>query len=71
MDATKTVKEVSASPEAKNRPIKSFWEDDVSVSIWARDRITGGEKLTFYSMTFQRRWLDDKEKAHYTPSGWF
>ncbi len=72
MDANKavpsaTVKE-DTSQDAKNRPIKSFWEDNANVAIWARDRVIRGEKHTFYTMTFQRRWLDANEKAHYSDS---
>lgn len=72
MDATTPIPSATvkadASQDVKTRPIKSFWEDDVCVSIWARDRVSRGEKLTFYTMTFQRRWLDDKEKARYSDS---
>ena len=72
MDATNPIPSATvkadASQDAKTRPIKSFWEDDACVSIWARDRVTRGEKLTFYTMTFQRRWLDANEKAHYSDS---
>ena len=61
-----TVKDEPASQEAKQRPLKTFREEDVSVSIWARDRESRGEKLTFYSMTFERSWRDQAGQFRYS-----
>ncbi len=69
MAAVKTATEaVTASPDAKRGPIKTFWEEDVGVAIWARVRQTKDGPLTFYSVTFERSWRDDKGQFHYTDS---
>ncbi|MBW3541535.1 MAG: glycerol-3-phosphate dehydrogenase/oxidase [Planctomycetes bacterium] len=43
--------------------------DDVSASIFARDRQIGGENRTFYSVTFSRSYKDSTGQWRYTK--WF
>ena len=68
-DATKA-KEVSkdaAVPE-KRGPYKSLRVEDVSASIWARERQISGEIVVFYSVTFERSYRDAAGKYGYSRS---
>ena len=47
-------------------PVKVLRIDDVSVSIFARDRKVNGETLTFYSVSFSRSYADRNGKRKYT-----
>lgn len=58
----------STSQEAKQRPIKTFSQGDVSVSIWFRDHLIKGQPTRFYSLTFERTYRDNTGKFRYSRS---
>lgn len=60
--------ETVASPDAKRKPIQTFREGDVSVSIWAREFTVQGQPRTFYSCTFERSYRDRDGAWRYTNS---
>ena len=47
-------------------PLKVFRLEDVSASIFARDREVKGADRTFYSVSFSRSYLDQEGKRKYT-----
>jgi len=51
------------------KPLKVFRIDDVSASVFARDREIRGESWTFYSVTFSRSYKDSSGQWRYTK--WF
>jgi hypothetical protein len=52
-----------------NAPVKVFRQDDVSASVFGRDRQVQGETRTFYSVTFSRSYKDSAGQWRYTK--WF
>ena len=72
MDSSKKRKESDvkddkpAPQEAKRRPVQQFREDDVSVSIWAREHVVNGEARMFYSCTFERSYKNRDGVWRYT-----
>ena len=54
MESKKSKPSKSADVPAKNGPLKSYREDDVSASIFARVRTLGGAEVTFHSVSFTR-----------------
>lgn len=71
MDAKK--KKGSEAPKASEsegaKALKVFRIDDVSASVFARDRQFRGEARTFYSVTFSRSYKDSSGQWKYTK--WF
>lgn len=51
----KTIKQESAAPDA---PLKTFRIEDVSASIFARNRRVQGSEVTFYSVSLSRSYKD-------------
>lgn len=51
-----------ATAEPKNRPIESFREGDVSVSVWQREF----KGRVFYSCSFERSYKDATGQWRYT-----
>ena len=74
MDTSKTKKESPAAKAARTAvstaapagPVKVFRLDDVSVSIFARQRQLRGEAVTFYSASFSRSYKDAAGAWKYT-----
>ena len=61
--APPAAKEAAPAPqEAKRRPIQSFREDDVTVSIWAREF----KGRIFHSCSFERSYKDPTGQWRYT-----
>ena len=60
-------KKESAGPHSG--PVKVFRMDDVSASVFARERQVQGETRTFYSVTFSRSYKDAAGQRRYTK--WF
>ena len=58
--------EMAALQEAKRRPAQHLRDDDVSVSIWARDHLVDGGVRTFYACTFERCYKDLDGTWNYT-----
>ena len=56
------------SAAASPGPVKVFRLDDVSVSIFARQRQLQGEAVTFYSASFSRSYKDAAGARKYTKS---
>jgi hypothetical protein len=52
-----------------SKALKVFRIDDVSSSVFARDRQIRGESRTFYSVTFSRSYKDSAGQWRYTK--WF
>ena len=52
-----------------SKALKVFRIDDVSASVFARDRQIRGESRTFYSVTFSRSYKDSSGQWRYTK--WF
>jgi hypothetical protein len=52
-----------------SKALKVFRIDDVSASVFARDRQIRGESRTFYSVTFSRSYKDSAGQWRYTK--WF
>jgi hypothetical protein len=62
--------EAAASPKiAGAKALKVFRIDDVSASVFARERQVRGENRTFYSVTFSRSYKDPLGQWRYTK--WF
>lgn len=60
----------AAPPKAEGtNALKVFRVDDVSASVFARDRQFRGEPRTFYSVTFSRSYKDSTGQWRYTK--WF
>lgn len=57
----------TAAPTARN-PLKVFRIDDVSISLFARDRKVKDEMVTFYSASFSRSFTDRDGKRKYSKS---
>jgi len=51
---------------AKNPPIQTYREGDVSVSIWSREVATKTATRTFYSCSFERSYKDASGDWRYT-----
>ena len=69
-DVTKN-KEVPAKaavPAEKRGPYKTIRVEDVSASIWARERQIKGEMIVFYSVSFERRYRAADGQWRYTRS---
>lgn len=60
--------ESTASQEPRRAPIKSFLIDNVSASIFARERVVRGQPRTFYSVSFTRSYKDASGQYKYTKS---
>ena len=56
----------AAAPEATKGPLKVLRIDDVSVSVFARDRQVQGQLRTFYSVSFSRSYKDASGTWKYT-----
>jgi len=74
MDAKKKKgPEAATAPAAPKtdgtKALKVFRIDDVSASVFARDRQIRGESRTFYSVTFSRSYKDSSGQWRYTK--WF
>jgi hypothetical protein len=62
--ASKTKATTAAAPT--KGPLKVFRIDDVSVSVFARDRKVNGEDVTFYSASLSRSYRDADGSRKYT-----
>ena len=62
--AAETVTDTASVP--RKGPLKTIRIDDVSVSIWANDRLVQGVSRTFYSATFERSYVDKTGSRKYT-----
>jgi hypothetical protein len=51
------------------KPVKVFRIDDVSASVFVRERMVQGENRQFYSVTFSRSYKDSQGQWRYTK--WF
>ena len=70
MDAKKKKgSEPPASESEGAKALKVFRIDDVSASVFTRDRQIRGETRTFYSVTFSRSYKDSAGQWRYTK--WF
>jgi hypothetical protein len=71
MDAKKKKgSEPQQAPESEGtKPLKVFRIDDVSASIFVRQRNVQGEDRQFYSVTFSRSYKDSQGQWRYTK--WF
>jgi hypothetical protein len=56
------------SSEPKRAPVKSFLIENVSASIFARERVVRGQMRTFYSVSFTRSYKDASGQYKYTKS---
>ena len=65
MDPKKTKKEAPA-PEDPRGPVRVFRIDDVSASVFARERRLQGSIMTFYSVSFSRSYKDTTGERKYT-----
>jgi hypothetical protein len=61
--------EVSVPENSGAKALKVFRIDDVSASVFGRDREIRGEARTFYSVTFSRSYKDSAGQWRYTK--WF
>lgn len=50
--------EAAVAESTTNAPLKTFLLDDVSASVFARERVVGGGTLTFYSISLSRSYKD-------------
>ncbi len=67
MEASKKRKDAPQKAEESTRgPLKVLRIDDVSVSIFARQRQMQGEEVTFYSTSFSRSYKDATGSWKYT-----
>ena len=66
-DASSTMED-SAATDAAQMPVKVFRQDDVSVSIFGRERMVQGKPTTFFSTSFSRSYRDVNGKWQYTKS---
>jgi hypothetical protein len=66
--AQEKIPEQTAEQDAKRRPIKTFYEDDIGVSIWSRQVRIRGKFVTFHSFTFERSYKDAFGQYRYTKS---
>ena len=64
----KAAEEKSEAP-AGAKPVKVFRADDVSASVFARERQVQGELRMFHSITFSRSYKDSSGRWRYTK--WF
>ena len=55
-----------ATPPQSDGPVKVFRVEDVSVSVFARDRKLQGSIVTFYSVSFSRSYKDSNGERKYT-----
>lgn len=55
-----------AAANAASGPLKVFRMDDVSASIFARERVVRGEPVTFHSVSFSRSYKDARGQWQYT-----
>jgi hypothetical protein len=55
-------------PETAASPLKVFRSDDVSASVFARERDLGGQRVTFYSVSFSRSYKDATGQRQYSKS---
>ena len=60
-----TRKKNSDSETEVNSPIDTFFEDDVSASVFSRDVKTKNGMKTFYSVSFSRSYRDSKGARRY------
>lgn len=67
MDTKKTKKDspIPVEPGEPNRPVKVFRIEDVSVSVFARDREIDGSTITFYSVSLSRSYVAANGKRMY------
>ena len=63
---TKRKKAVPAATDAASGPVKVFRIDEVSVSVFARDREIQGQPVTFHSVSFSRSYKDAAGERKYT-----
>lgn len=74
MPTTKTRKDAPSAPakveqqDVSRRPLKTIRVDDVSASIWARERTVRGKVMVFYSVTCERSYRDANGQWRYTKS---
>ena len=65
-----TPQDVVSAPEAasvpRKGPLESLRLEDCSASIWARGRAVQGVERTFYSITFERSYVDKAGTRRYT-----
>lgn len=66
MDVPSVTEDQAAAEEAANKPVKVFRIEDVSVSIFARERSVKGQLVTFYSTSFSRSYKNASGKWSYT-----
>ena len=57
-----------AAPVASNGPVKVLRIDDVSASIFARERQYNGKPTAFYSVSFSRSYKDPRGERKFTKS---
>ena len=62
----RTVPESGTDASEVTSPVKVLRMDDVSVSVFARDRVVQGASVTFYSVSFSRSYKDAGGSWKYT-----
>jgi hypothetical protein len=62
----KDVSELEAEGTVGTSPIKVFRMEDVSISVFARDRVVESKPITFYSVSLSRSYKDAKGNRKYT-----
>ena len=58
--------EQTASSTDMKRPVKTFRQGSLSLSLWARTRTVGGNPKTFYSAALERSYQNKQGKTAYT-----
>lgn len=66
MEANNKKKTAAKAAEPAGGPLKVFRIEDVSVSVFARDRRFQGSEITFYSVSFSRSYKDNDGIRKYT-----
>lgn len=66
-----TPEETAASDAAtatKRQPLKTFHVEDCHASVWVREALVRGEPQKFYSVSFERAYVDRDGSRKYTKS---
>lgn len=59
---------ITASPDAKRKPVATIRAEDCSASVWAREYVSQGKPKVFYSVTLERSYKDPSGAWKYTKS---
>ena len=60
--------EAPAPQDEKRKPLKTFREENVSGSVWAKEVLVGMDRRTFYSITLERSYKIPGQPWKYTRS---